>query len=57
MGPAKGGGAQKGQHPVMKEQRWGGVIRSQDILVWKRPRLLPLAPNLRVDMVLPVTSS
>lgn len=56
MGPAKGG-AQKGQHPVMKGQRWGGVVRSQDILVWKRPRLLPLAPNLRVDVALPVTSS
>lgn len=51
------GGAQKGQHPVMKGQRWGGVARSQDIIVWKRHRLLPPAPNLRVDVALPVTLS
>lgn len=51
------GGAQKGQRPVMKGQRWGGVARRQDIIVWKRHRLLPPAPNLRVDVALPVTSS
>lgn len=45
MGTAEGG-AQKGQRPVMKGQRSDEVARSQDILVWKRHRLLPPAPNL-----------